>query len=216
MRICNRCDNVTRIGDGKVIYENQVYIWSQGQLPDDYTMQDLLDKHASQPYNPDIANTFFRAGYIESWGRGLVKIRTECTDVGLPEPTFTFNRHGLMVHFKGRPEAKTSGERRESVGKTSGEIGENVGDTSERMQKTSERASETTEKRSETMSERIGKTSERILDLVKANPEITIQELASLIGISNRSIERNIQKLQKINLLKRVGADFGGRWEVLE
>ena len=88
--------------------------------------------------------------------------------------------------------------------------------TSETTEKASERASETTEKTSETTSERIGKTSERILDLIKANSEITIQELAYQIGISNRSIERNLQKLQKDNLLKRIGADFGGRWEVLE
>ncbi|OQP53558.1 HTH domain-containing protein [Niastella populi] len=65
------------------------------------------------------------------------------------------------------------------------------------------------------MSERIGKTSERILELINANPEITIQELAPIISVSNRSIERNLQKLQEKNLLKRIGADFGGRWEVL-
>ncbi|OQW97847.1 MAG: hypothetical protein BWK73_53655 [Thiothrix lacustris] len=28
----------------------------------------LLGKHPSNPYNPLIANTFFRCGYIESWG----------------------------------------------------------------------------------------------------------------------------------------------------
>lgn len=60
------------------------------------------------------------------------------------------------------------------------------------------------------------KTSEKILELVKANPEITIQELASGIGISNSSIGRNFQKLQKENLLKRIGADKGGRWDVVE
>lgn len=193
------------------IYENQVYIWSQGQLPDDYTMQDLLDKHASQPYNPDIANTFFRAGYIESWGRGLVKIRTECTDVGLPEPTFTFNRHGLMVHFKGRPEG-ASEKMAVNGGETSGERREDVGETD----KASEKAVELSEKTSGSRREDVGKTSGRILELIKNNPEITIPELASGIGVSERSIERNIQKLQKDKLLIRIGASFGGRWEVLE
>jgi ATP-dependent DNA helicase RecG len=56
----------------------------------------------------------------------------------------------------------------------------------------------------------------RILELIKANPIITIQELFSVIGISSRSIERNIQKLQKRNLLKRIGGDYGGRWEMVE
>jgi ATP-dependent DNA helicase RecG len=52
--------------------------------------------------------------------------------------------------------------------------------------------------------------------LIKADPEITIRELVSAVGVSARSIERNLQKLQKDNLLKRIGADKGGRWEVLE
>jgi ATP-dependent DNA helicase RecG len=172
------------------VYEDQIYIWNHGQLPDDWTMNQLLEKHPSFPYNPDIANTFFRAGYIESWGRGLVKIRAECTNAGLPEPAFNFDSNGLMVFFKGKPVenvGETSGERREGVGKTSGRRREGV-----------------------------GKTSVKILELIKANPEITIPELASTINVSDRSIERNIQKLQKDNLLIRIGASFGGRWEVIE
>ncbi|MCD4772279.1 MAG: hypothetical protein K8R41_02715, partial [Bacteroidales bacterium] len=45
-------------------------------------------KHTSEPANPDIAEAFFRAGYIEIWGRGTVNIVDYCTQVGLPEPTF--------------------------------------------------------------------------------------------------------------------------------
>jgi ATP-dependent DNA helicase RecG len=33
-----------------------------------------MQKHPSKPYNPDIANTFFRAWNIESWGRGAIKM----------------------------------------------------------------------------------------------------------------------------------------------
>lgn len=45
--------------------------------------------------------------------------------------------------------------------------------------------------------------------------EITIRELASIVGVSDRSIERNLRNLQKGNLLKRIGGDKGGRWEVV-
>jgi len=43
--------------------------WNDGQLPDNWTIDKPIKKHPSQPYNPDIANAFFRAGLIESWGR---------------------------------------------------------------------------------------------------------------------------------------------------
>jgi predicted HTH transcriptional regulator len=68
--------------------------------------------------------------------------------------------------------------------------------------------------------EMAGKASEKrikkILELIKANPEITKPDLASIIGVSLRSIERTIQALQKKNVIKRVGSTKKGRWEGVE
>lgn len=47
-----------------------------------------------------------------------------------------------------------------------------------------------------------------------ANNTITIPELSVLIGITERSIERNLQKLQKEGTLKRIGPAKGGHWQV--
>jgi ATP-dependent DNA helicase RecG len=55
-------------------YSDKLMIWNPGQLPLNWTVERLLAKHASQPFNPDVANAFFRAGYIESWGRGIERI----------------------------------------------------------------------------------------------------------------------------------------------
>ena len=35
-----------------------------------------------------------------------------------------------------------------------------------------------------------------------------------IVGVTERSIERNIQKLQKENILERVGPAKGGYWKV--
>ena len=53
------------------VYDDKLMIWNPGQLPVDWSLGRLLAKHASQPANPDIANAFFLAGKIESWGRGV-------------------------------------------------------------------------------------------------------------------------------------------------
>ena len=45
------------------------------------------------------ANTFFRAGYIEEWGRGTINMVKYCTLAGLPEPDFIYDG-GLTVLFK--------------------------------------------------------------------------------------------------------------------
>ena len=60
------------------------------------TIQNLLTKHPSKPYNPDIANAFFRSGYIESWGRGTLKIMKECKDAGIPEPLYDYDMSGFF------------------------------------------------------------------------------------------------------------------------
>ena len=44
------------------VYDDKIMIWNQGKLPDDWTIDKLLQKHSSRPYNPDIANAFFRTG----------------------------------------------------------------------------------------------------------------------------------------------------------
>ena len=64
--------------------------------------------------------------------------------------------------------------------------------------------------------ENVGKTSGKILEACQQKPAITIPELAELIGITERSVQRNIQKLQAERLLRRVGGRKEGHWEVLE
>jgi predicted HTH transcriptional regulator len=60
------------------------------------------------------------------------------------------------------------------------------------------------------------KSSEKILQLLRDNPQMTIAALSEHLGISTRAIEKNIRSLQSNGQLRRVGADKGGRWEVLE
>jgi predicted HTH transcriptional regulator len=60
------------------------------------------------------------------------------------------------------------------------------------------------------------KSSEKILQLLRDNPQMTIAALSEHLGISTRAVEKNIRTLQSNGQLRRVGADKGGRWEVLE
>lgn len=59
------------------VYSDKIIFWNEGQLPENWTIENLLTKHPSKAYNPDIANALFRSGYIESWGRGTLKMIRE-------------------------------------------------------------------------------------------------------------------------------------------
>jgi Winged helix-turn-helix DNA-binding len=61
-----------------------------------------------------------------------------------------------------------------------------------------------------------GKTSGKIIALMGSNDQITIPELAEAIGISDRSVERTIRKLQQDGRLRRIGPAKGGYWEVTQ
>lgn len=59
------------------------------------------------------------------------------------------------------------------------------------------------------------KSSQKILDMIVSNPHITIREMADVLKITDRAIKKNIENLKKEGVLKRVGPDKGGSWEVV-
>ena len=47
------------------------------------------------------------------------------------------------------------------------------------------------------------------------DPNLTIPELAEIVGIAERNISENLKKLQELGLLERVGSKKGGKWIVI-
>ncbi|MFA5806175.1 MAG: ATP-binding protein [Melioribacteraceae bacterium] len=82
------------------VYIDKIIFWNEGQLPENWTIESLLTKHPSKPYNPDIANALFRSGYIESWGRGTLKMIKECAEAGIPQPLYYYDMSGFFVEFR--------------------------------------------------------------------------------------------------------------------
>lgn len=66
-------------------------------------MNTLLDSHVLHAYNHDIANSFFRAGEIEAWGRGIERIFQARREDGAPAPELKYEANGLCLEF---PSAK--------------------------------------------------------------------------------------------------------------
>lgn len=48
------------------VYNNKLILWNEGRLPEGYTIETLLKKHPSKPYNKKVADIFFKAGFIEA------------------------------------------------------------------------------------------------------------------------------------------------------
>jgi len=174
------------------VYEHQIVVWNPGQLPQDWTLERLLGKHPSTPYNPLIANAFFRAGYIEAWGRGIEKIHRECREHDIPPPVFDYGMSGLMLTFRANPQHLIAAWGEQETKRRMGEkVGEKVGEALTNNQR-------------------------QILTLLNDNPRMAAREVAQRIGISSRKVEENIAKLKALTLLKRIGPAKGGYWQVTE
>jgi ATP-dependent DNA helicase RecG len=85
------------------VYDNKLYVWNHGTLPDGITLDKLTQFHSSYPRNPILAEACFRGGYIDSWGSGIMKIINACKMVGLADPEFEEDGGGFIVRlFKNR------------------------------------------------------------------------------------------------------------------
>lgn len=81
------------------VYDDKLILWNPGVLPHELSIDQLKKKHASYPRNKNIADIFFKAGYIEAWGRGTNKIIDACIIAGLPEPDFVEHAGGIQAIF---------------------------------------------------------------------------------------------------------------------
>lgn len=102
------------------IYDRSIELWNYGLLPEELTPADLLKKHSSYPRNHNIANVFYKAGFVESWGRGYKKIAEEFDRAKMPLPIIEETGGGVMAIIQ-----------RKTMDEVIAERGSNVGDMSE-------------------------------------------------------------------------------------
>jgi ATP-dependent DNA helicase RecG len=167
------------------VYDDKLMIFNNGFLHTGWTVETLLGKHSSQPYNPDIANAFFRTSLIEAWGRGIEKIQSVCENAGVPKPEISFAGGGLWVKFAFN----------KHLNKLTPGTGPETG--------------------VETKEETVVKTVDKILLLLSENPEMSLAKVASRLDRSVSAIEQAVKKLRDEGSLVRIGSNKSGYWKVI-
>lgn len=141
--------------------------------------------------NQLIAETMYKSEDIEKWASGIKRIYDECKAAGV-KVEFKQVKTGFVVSFK-RPNWE-KGEGLQQKGQP--EIVVTKG-----SQKSYQKGSQ--------------KSSQKIWDLIQANPEITIEDLAKGLSISDTAVKKHITNLKAKGRLRRIGSDKGGYWEVV-
>lgn len=153
-------------------------------LPDGWTVDTLMEPHNSRPYNPDIANVFYHAGYIEHWGQGIEKICRSCKQIGADIPTYELIGSSIRVRFEALKSALLNEPK--APNRQSGGLDGGLN----------------------------GSLAERILSILSENNSITINQISEQLGISKRTIEREIKSLRDSGKIIRTGGKRFGRWEI--
>lgn len=59
------------------------------------------------------------------------------------------------------------------------------------------------------------KTAQKILEAIRSNPEVTREQLAKVVRISADGVKYHLRQMQRRGLIRRVGPDKGGHWDVI-
>jgi ATP-dependent DNA helicase RecG len=171
------------------IFDDKIILTNPGILYGNLTLQDLeKDDYVSSIRNKLLAEAFYLTGDIEKYGTGFVRIRKLLQNY--KNVTCKLSEVGdffrvELLHTAAIDLRKDLETRLYDLGK----------DLKNKFNLTDNQV--------------------RILNAVMKNKTITQNQLSGLVGITSKNIRNNMKKLKEKGLLKRIGPDKGGYWQVL-
>lgn len=172
------------------VYPNMIYIGNDCVFPMDWTTETLLQKHRSNPYNPNIANVFFRAGFIEAWGRGIEKMCNECKRNHVELPEYTLHSDEIMVRFMA--------DSAHSKQDLHNDLHNNCTIIAQRLP------------------EGAPTVVFKAFEVIAENPSATRKQLSSKLKVSERTVAECIAILKRYGCIVRVGGNKSGYWKILK
>ncbi len=173
-------------------YRDRLEIISPGALPNSMTVEKMLAGQRSAR-NHIVVEVLRDYGYVDARGMGVRTKVIPALKAGGAQSLFDATDDYMKVVV-----GKAPGKATESTFKSSVKRVENVGKASVKT------------------AVHVGITSGKILSAIGDKAEITIPELANLVGVTQRSVERHLRKLRQDGVLKRIGGRKQGYWEIID
>ena len=195
------------------IYEDRLEVTSPGGMFFGLTLEEALQGRSKQR-NRAIAMVFSQMGLIEGWGTGLQKIREQAKEYGLPPPQFLEMPSALRVNLYRK---QLSSMRRPTAEPEPVLTTNNWPDGGMVLREGATSPYKTnTETNTETLPRQFFSATERtLLGLIKATPEITIDQMAAQSGLSRSGVQYALENLKRKGCLRRLGAQKNGCWQVI-
>ena len=182
------------------IFDDMIEITSPGNLIID---KDNLGKGYSELRNPNLGALLKKFDLIEQWGSGFTKIFQELAEYPEIYLKIDDSANFVQIQFVKNDTDEAANDTDEVANDTD----EVANDTDEAANDTDEAANDTDEALSR-------------LELIKHellnNNKISSTGLSKIFNISVATIKRDLKKLKSQNIIKRIGSEKNGYWEVLE
>ena len=180
------------------IFNDRLEIVSIGGIPKSMTKEQFLSGE-SRPVNPELMHAFMSCGLVEQSGHGVplvvqkygkqaYKFEGDFVKVVIP-----FHQDGyVVIKMKGENFSLDNYiDEHKNDGKNVGtNVGINVGI-------------------------KLNKTQSYVLKTIASNPNVTIEEIAREMQVSEKTIERAIKFLKDNGIIERVGSTKTGHWKIL-
>lgn len=218
------------------VYDDRLEITSPGKLPMGQTIE-RMKKGYSRIRNEAIANAFAYMHLIEYWGSGIPRIIREVQEAGLKAPEFIGGEVDLRINIYRKQDdnngsdaihtdtetgntsqetdqekVNTSQETNQENQNTSIETGAEAVNTSKKGLNTSIKK-DADNKNIDDKSE-FSETEQRLLTLIKENPTMTMDEMASHSGLSRAGVQYALNVLRSKGVITREGSRKKGVWMI--
>ena len=124
------------------VFDNFIWFYNPGILPEELTVEKLHGIHPSIARNPLIMNVFYLAGFVEEYGSGFERIKNAFKEQELPDPLISTDDSGFILQFNKRielPDIRNLNERQKKTvgylkkeGRISTKIYQKINETSTR------------------------------------------------------------------------------------
>lgn len=180
------------------IYTDHMEVVSTGGLPANLSKEDFF-RGVSKPVNEELAKLFIRLDLMEQTGFGIPRVTQSYGREAFEFLDF-FLRVTIPFAFEIEPEVMDMPVNVSSVNES------NVSYYPTTTQKTTQKTAQNI----------TGDTTMKILEEIKADGYVSRVKLAEICGISPDGIKWQLKKMLEKGLIRRVGPDKGGHWEIIE
>ena len=174
------------------VYDDRVEVTSPGMLYGGLTIEQIKEG-GSKIRNRCIAEVFSRMRIIESWGTGIKRMFSSCREYGIRDPELLEIGDSFRVNLY-RP--SYSGNDAQSSPKSS--------------PKSSSKSSPKSSPNG------LNATQQKIMQMIRKNSRITQAEMAEIIKISRRAVQKNIKELVDQGIIIHEGSTRNGYWKIKE